>query len=361
MKLLALSVLVSLTALSVACSKNDPAPPAVDLDTGTIEDTGTTRDTAVGDTSVDGTVDSAADATDGAVDAPEIAACPKVFPGDKATPVVYEHGSGELLAGLTWDELTMVWTTNEAGKIVVHYADRTNRDEAFGAAKTLPDSLGPFGEDTVALAADGKSMIFVSADHGTLTRVTRSARGVAFDAPVSTTAFNRITGPGSEGGAAKKLGDLVLSKDGKWLFYTDLNRTAGTTLMLSIQLGDGTWDYPNPIDGKPFEAVGSMRRRPTGVSADKLTLFYYDETTATPLVAFRTPGTALFYETKPYLPVGKRPMPAEACDRVYLTMGALLTPPSPDGGLPDVTLPDVGADGEKPDAASKALTIQHAP
>lgn len=67
----------------------------MDLDTGTIEDTGTTRDTAVGDTSVDGTVDSAADATDGAVDAPEIATCPKVFPGDKATPVVYEHGSGE--------------------------------------------------------------------------------------------------------------------------------------------------------------------------------------------------------------------------------------------------------------------------
>lgn len=358
MKLLVLSACALVTAGTlVACSKNDPAPPPVESDTGVVEDTGTTpRDTSVSDSSTD-VGDTGVDAAD-ATDAPVTAACAKGYSGDKATAVVYEHGTNELLAGLTWDELTMVWTTNEGGKVVVHYADRAGKDDAFGTPKTLPDTLGPFAEDTVALGADGKSMIFVSADHTTLTRVTRSARGVAFDAPTASTAFGRITGPGSEGGAVKKLGDLVLSKDGKWLFYTDLNRTAGTTLMLSIQLTDGTWDYPNPIDGKAFEMVGTARRRPTGVSADKLTLFYYDEAAGSPRVAFRTAGSALFEETYGYAPNGKRPMPAEACDRVYLSLSKL-TPPPLDGGLPDVVPPP--PDGDKPDVAPTALTIQHAP
>ncbi|MBL8722372.1 MAG: hypothetical protein JNL79_40700 [Myxococcales bacterium] len=336
-----------------ACSKAGTAPPVTEIDTGLPVDTGT-RDVAVTDTgSNTAASDGATEAGDGAVDAPIGAKCSKTFVGDKATAVDYAHGPGELLAGLTWDELTMVWTTVEASRVVVHYADRAGRDDAFTAAKTLPDTLGPFAEDSVALAADGKSMLLVSADHTTLTQLSRSARGAAFEAAALTGVFERITGTGSEGGPIKKLGDLVLSKDGQSLFYTDLQRTAGTTLMVSLRLSDGTWDYPNPVDGAPFEMSGSQRRRPTGISADGLTLFFYDEVFGASYLAFRTPGSLLFPETVAFSPTGRRATPTEACDRVYLSMAPPVV--APDSGPPDAT-------GEVGDARPPAaLTIHHAP
>ncbi|MBL8717173.1 MAG: hypothetical protein JNL79_14400 [Myxococcales bacterium] len=348
-----IAVLGSCCIAFAACARNDPAPPVTEIDTGLAVDTGT-RDGAVADVGPDsGAVDGATDAGgDGTVDAPISVKCPKTFVGDKATVIEYAHGPGELLAGLTWDELTMVWTTSEASKIVVHYADRGSRDEPFATAKTLPDTSGPYAEDSVALAADGRTMIVVSSDHTTLTQLSRSARGVAFEATPSS-AFGRITGPGSEGGGTKQLGDLVLSKDGKWLFYTDLGRAAGTTLMVSVLLSDGTWDFPNPVDGTALEMAGTARRRPTGISADSLTLFFYDEVFGASYLAFRTPGSLLFPETVPFSPTGRRARPNEACDRVYLSM----TPPiaAPDGGSTDAA-PEVG-DARPP----SALAIHHAP
>lgn len=337
-------------ALAVGCARKDLAPP-VQVDDGGQLDAGPTdvaiRDTGAVDAPGDG---EAGDASDGASDVPAKALCPKTFVGDAATPVGLLHGPGELLAGLTWDELTMVWTTVEGSKVQVHYADRGTRDAAFTSDKTLTDTLGPFGEDTVGLASDGLSMIVVSADHTTLTRFVRSARGSSFEPAAASSAFERITRVGSEGGAAKRLGDLVLSEDGQWLFYTDLNRTAGTTMMASVRLADGTWDHPNPIDGAAFEISGASRRRPSGISADSQALFFYDEVFGATYVAFRTPGTLLFSEVAPFSPTGRRAMPNRACDRVYLSMA----PPAP---VPDAGLVDAATDSRPP----ATLAIHHAP
>src|SRR6185369_8361893 len=95
---------------------------------------------------------------------------------------------------------------------------------------------------------------------------------------------------GVEGGAGRTLTDLVLSRDGKKLFFTDLDRKVGTTILVSTKLSDGRWDSPSAVESPSFNINSSgQRKRPTGFSADGRTLFYYDEVTETANVAFTTP------------------------------------------------------------------------
>ena len=351
----------------VACSKSQAPAPIEDFDTGTGSDTGradtgtapdTGKPTDGGKDATDGATDGGGDdatdggASDGGDGSVALPACPKGYVDGPTTAVVYPNaGKGaDKLQAITWDELTMAWTTNAAGTVTIHYSDRAKRDDAFTTDSTLSSTLGPFPEDKVAITADGLTMFFLSADHKILRAISRTGRGVAFDtSTVDAKPFERITGPGSEGGATKQLGDLVLSRDGKWLFYTDMLRTAGSSVMLSLRLFDGSWDYPNPIDDSALQISGGKRRHPTGFSGDQLSLFYYDDVTSNPMVAQRTPGSALFYDFLIFEPTGFGPMPAEKCDRVYLTRTL----------LPD---PDAGTDARDDTGSSSLPTvIVHAP
>ena len=331
------TITLALSCSSAACSNSSSGPSGgeFNFDAGPLPDT--TRDTAPFDSgsppdttaTSDGKADGADAAVDGTVgidtappDTGPPPLCPTGFSDTPGTAVDYTHGEGELLAALTWDELTMAWTTNVAGVITVHYSDRATKDGAFVTDFTLPSTLGPFPDDKVTFTADGLTMLFMSEDQQTVHQITRASRGVVFDpSTLTSAAFTRITGPSTEGGGGmKKLADLVLSKDGKWLFYTNLNRSSGTTIMLSVQLGDGSWDYPNPVDATRLEMDSGFRRRPTGISGDKRTLFYYDEASEAPYVAFRVWDTAVFNKFYGYAPTGRRPIPVDSCDRVYLSV-----------------------------------------
>jgi hypothetical protein len=267
------------------------------------------------------------------IDSGPPAACAKSYSDVTPTAVTYPGPKeNTILAAITWDELTMAWTTVVSGKVVVHYADRATRDAAFTSELTLPDTLGPFADDKVALYADGRTMMFVSADHKTIRQVTRTARGVAFDSTTATsTPFALITGTGGEGGAAKQVADLTISKDGKWLFYTDLLVTSGSSIRLSIKLADGTWDAPNVVTATRLEMDGTLRRRPTGLSSDKRTLFFLDESLNATFLAFRPESSLNFNEFYGYSPSGAHAMPSDGCDRVYLDIEAPVA--KPDGGL----------------------------
>ncbi|MGZ3421044.1 MAG: hypothetical protein ACXVEF_11280 [Polyangiales bacterium] len=315
----------------------DGASPDGSSEDGTSGD-GTVADGTVGDgASTDGASADGVVVTDsGSTEAAAPPLCPSAYSDGPATSVTFPGPTdGALLAAITWDELTMVWTTTSGSTVSVHYADRASRDAAFTTDHLLPASLGPFAEDKVGLSADGLLLMFTSADHKTLRQITRGSRTATFDeATVTGSPFTRISGAGGEGGPAKQLSDLVLSKDGNWLFYTDLLRTSGPSIMLSIKLGDGTWDFPNPITASSLSIDTGRRRRPTGISSDSRTLFYFDEVSEATYVAFRYPGTALFTEFYAYAPTGSRAMPADVCDRVYLDMEVA---DKPDGGTLTVT------------------------
>lgn len=362
----------------MACSSGDhPANPSID---GGGDDTSTGSDSAGADGTVvdgggkDATTDAGKDATsDGgdagtdattdattdsiAVDVTPIDTGPEVWPSDAPTfdalaptvcatdwpwtvtpvAVTYPHAAGgELLAAVTWDEQTMAWTTADGGTVVVHYADRAGRDDAFGSDRTLPTSLGPFVAEKVALSADGLRMIFTSADHLTITQISRPTRADAFDPATATSApFGRLMA--SEGSDPHAVADLVLSRDERTLIFTDLGITSGASIRMSTHLGDGTWDAPRTIDAASLRMVGTLRRRPSGLSADGRTLFYFDENSRGPKIAVRALGSADFTAFYDINPIGFRPMPTETCDRLYMSVEA-----------------DV-------DAATPPLTIIHAP
>ncbi len=355
---------IALSALLLACSSTDhpPSNPIFDSsadDTSSAADgstdgtVGDARDGGGKDATTDAHTDGASDggdaggdgsATDSTVkdsgkfdsgpdvypsDAPTFDAlgptvCPTDFPfGVTAVAVTYPHASSgdELLAALTWDELTMAWTTGTPGSVVVHYADRATRDAAFTTDRTLPTSLGPFPLEKVALTPDGLKLYYTSADRLKVFQVSRPTRADAFDPTTATTApFVRIMS--SEASTPRPLGDLVISRDERTLIYTDFSVTSGASIMISGRSGDGTWAGPSVVDASALLMVGTARRRPSGLSIDGRTLFYFDEDDRGPKIATRALGSSdftLFYDINP---VGQRPMPAEVCDRLYISVAS---------------------------------------
>ena len=341
------------SATLAACGSSDKTPGNGEFDVGVLPDTnsadGTRADTTTGGDTAGTDGGDAADVGDAPTDtfipfdtaphdggtdtwvsdvdalAPPV--CPTDFPfGVTPVAVTYPHSAGgDLLAAITWDERTMVWTTNAGGTVTVNYGDRAGRDDAFTTVHTLATSLGPFGEDKVALSADGLTMMFPSVDHKKLTQVSRASRSAEFDAATATTLpFNRISG-GGEGTTPRLASDLVLSKDGRTLFFTDLTPTSGVSIFFSDNLGDGTWGSPAGADASHLLiATGGARRRPSGLSSDGRTLFYFDEYVRGPKSAFRKLGAPDFTEFYDVNPIGVRVMPTDACDRLYLSIETTL-------------------------------------
>jgi hypothetical protein len=361
---LSLASFVAIVFAALAgCSTNesDLGPGEVRIDVGPFPDVG--HDAASSDSlaldaldaaSPDGAdgggkLDAFADGTIDAVDAdagrPPI--CPTTFPSATTTAVTYPRAvRGELLAAITWDERTMAWTTGAGAVTSVHYADRASADAAFTDEHVLPTTLGPFPDDKVALSADGLTMIFLSADRHAIHQVKRTSRAAEFDPSTVTSApFGKLTGKDGEGGVTAAVGDLVLSKDGKWLLYTDLGRTTGASIMLSVLLSDGTWDAPTPITALQLAIASGQHRRPTGLSSDARSLFFFDEVTGTVNVALHAAGTASFTEFHPLAVSGMRPMPSDACNRLYLSIE--------DDSADDAGPPD--------SATAPTFTIVHAP
>jgi hypothetical protein len=86
--------------------------------------------------------------------------------------------------------------------------------------------------------------------------------------------------------------------------------------------GDTTpWSQGRDLLETQFSApdLSGTRRRPTGISADDLTLFYYDMTTSTEIAAFRSdPLVNNTYTT--FVTLGaayENAMPTTSCTRIY--------------------------------------------
>ncbi len=314
------------------------APPATDLSPG---DDATT-DASVGDdatTTVDasapldargavdasGSVDVSAEASDVAV--AEVAPippplCAKSYSMLTATPVDVPASSDDaLLAAMTWDERTLAWVTTTAGVTAVHYADRASPSDAFLTVMDLPDSLGPYAPEKVALGADGLTLLFPTADHKSIVQVRRPSRGASFDPSTATTApFAAIVAAPKESPTAPMPADLVLSEDGTSLYFTDLSLTSGVTIRVSRLAPDRTWGAGARITGAELDITMGQRRRPTGLSSDGRTLFIYDEFTASPALMFGPPGGLDFPERYTFVPTGPNAMPNADCSRVYLSV-----------------------------------------
>jgi hypothetical protein len=217
-----------------------------------------------------------------------------------------EAGASDPLIAVTPDELTIVWFSSSS-VLVPYYADRASADDDFG------DPVAAGVDGVVAVSPDGLRLIVRTGD-STLEEATRAARGDAFGEP--TVGDFAALNAALEDEALSYVG-VAVSPDDRTLYYSVMSRE-GTDypLHVSVRTGTGAWPVGEVIDACEFEAINGFGVRPSAVSSDGLTLFYWDSLRVQARAAFRETvnGPFVWFED-----LGQRvaPQPNTACDRLY--------------------------------------------
>jgi hypothetical protein len=267
----------------------------------------------------DGSVDGGADAPfvpDASICSPKTTWAAGTLVPNVSTAQADRFGS------VTPDELTIAWM-NTAGTVL--YADRATTTDPFGAPMTL---TGTIALDRVALSADGLTLIVVRSDRLIFAQVTRTARGTAFGTTLDTKPFasldplsSGIEDGGDAGGGS--FADPVLSSDGHFLYYSVLGGSA-TTMAESYRSGAPPWTNPfakgRILTTAELTGVSNKLRRPTGLSPDNRTLFYWDEVDGVEKMGFRDDailaghnGYTVFVNVGAYAGA----QPTTTCNRIY--------------------------------------------
>lgn len=219
----------------------------------------------------------------------------------------------DVLGAVTPDELSIVWTTSG----VVQYADRASLDAEFSAAQMIPASGEYFAQ--VTLSPDGLEFVGVRLDGTGFGVLTRAARGDAFAGLPDETPFEALYGAPAANYSNGPFGDPVFSADGAHLFYSalELDSNASATIYDARDAG-GIWPWGTPLSGAFLYSEGGAFRRPTAVSSDLRTLFYWDELAGEARASFRPRLDAAFSGWES-LGMRRNATPNRACDRLYYT------------------------------------------
>jgi len=307
-------VLLTLTsivgALVLACGDDSAVP-----DSGS--------DATNDGTSNDGkTSDSTTEAGDAGADAaPPV--CSPTMMWNTPQLLSVSTAQSDYFGSVTSDELSIAWMTT-AGSVL--YADRTVATSPFNTPQTLTANVAL---DRVSLTSDGLTLIVVLADRSSLAQTTRGTRTAAFSTTLDTTPYAQLdptvtendTGTGPVHGS---FADPMLSPDGQFLYYSQYGVTTYTMNESYRMNGDTTpWTQGANLTESALVAPDTTgtRRRPTGMSADDLTLFFYDETTNIERAGFRAdPLNNNTYTT--FIDLGaayENAMPTANCSRIYFS------------------------------------------
>ncbi len=252
--------------------------------------------------------------------------CPDVTPGaPSVTPLCdpdADWGEGELvlsdpqgldvLLALTSDELTVAWRYQDSFSPTLWVADRETLTGEFGEPQAVNDPAAT-GAYQIALGPTRLRLLVVAG--GEFVEFVRATLEAPFE----------FAGPGhfgainaDAGAQARTLGDPVLADDDETLFYS-LNAplgSDGTSLHVSKRTGAGDFPVGTVVDACELNQLSSGARRPTGLSKDLLTLFYYDEPRVKMRAAWR-PSLDRPFDRFVDLPFHSAVMPNAACDRLY--------------------------------------------
>jgi len=215
---------------------------------------------------------------------------------------------------ITPDELTVAWATSPNGVITIQYADRTARDASFGAPKSF---VGQFALDRAALSSDGLRLVLVNADRRGFTEYTRASRDDDFGTP-SMAPFAALQDYAQHTMlAANAFADPLLDPDDKAFLYSEYGGGSVDTIQRARRLFSGDpWSVGSPLVATELEASGAQRCRPTGLSADGRTLFFWDERLGKERAGFFAYSTDSFSS---FLDVGQLidAQPNADCTRLY--------------------------------------------
>ena len=228
----------------------------------------------------------------------------------------------DVLGSITPGELTIAWMSMKGDTPTLYYADRDSPEGAFYPAGNLSLGQTYYAAERPALSADGTRIIVVRTDRRGFGEYTRTSRFATFTNTPSEASFAAINNQGTMLLANQYFGDPVLSSD-DLTFYYSLHHPLSVTTILSV--GRATpfvpWLTGSPVLGEPLRASCGRRKRPTGISTDQLTLFYWDEISGSERATFRSAIDAPFVGA---VDLGARAQaqPNAACNRLYFSAPA---------------------------------------
>jgi hypothetical protein len=259
------------------------------------------------------------DAADASIDLgpPPIASCVRGATWGAGTSLSVSTASDDWMGAITPDELTIAWVSVNGSSVSVLYADRPSISSAFGAPGQLPAATGYYASPKVGMSPDGLRLIVVKSDNTAFAVATRTSRAGAFGLPASAE-FDAINGAIANAETTSYLADPVIGASDRSLYFSVYGANATLTLFESTRTDSSAW--PGGVwlvaNGGAFAASGSMLRHPTGVSADDLTLLYWDDVAATEMAAWR-PFTSQPFDHFETLGALKGAAPNAACDKLY--------------------------------------------
>jgi hypothetical protein len=233
-------------------------------------------------------------------------------------PVAATNAADPSFVSVTPSELTLLWREAPSSVPVYFLADRAATSDAFGEAQEL--SLA----NVLGVSPDGLRLTVASGDGGLL-EATRSERGDSFG-DAAPGAYSLLDADALAHHLI--LSDVAISPDDHRLYYSAWSLDDPTPYPLRVATRSGTEPWPPGVtlEGCELKAYGAFGPRPTAVSSDGLTLFYFDAARGTSRAAFRTTiGANFTWFTD--LPGVLRPQPNATCDHLYY---------SPSSGAPQL-------------------------
>ncbi len=218
----------------------------------------------------------------------------------------------DVLDAITPDELTIAWTQGAGGTATVDYADRTSTSSSFNSPQKF--AAATYTADRVALSPDGLTLVIVNDDAKGFSELTRAARGDAFGSP-ALGSFGNINADTPVGGS---VGDPVIDSSNTAFYFSVYGTTSTKTIYRSLRLmPTDPWGNGGVLNvAAGLQTSGSSRRRPSGISSDGRTLFFFDQVTSSERAAWVNETTGQFDS---FADLGSRlwAAPATSCSTLY--------------------------------------------
>ncbi len=197
------------------------------------------------------------------------------------------------LVTVTNDELTVAWVVDAGGgQGTVFYADRASTSAPFGTAQQLMAAPAGgdsyyvdgalvtdggddyFAFDRVALSSDGLRLVGVAIGGLHMAEYDRPTRTAGFSATSLESNYSDLT---TALMAGEKLGDPVLAPGGGEFVYSRYGLSPSVTVYDSHLISGQTWPPGSGEETTALEGANGHRKHPTAMTADRLTLFVWDD------------------------------------------------------------------------------------
>jgi hypothetical protein len=212
-------------------------------------------------------------------------------------------------SGISGDALSVAFTSTHGDAYV---ADRDSPTGAFGDPAQINASVS-LAADRVGFSPTGMSVVAVSADRHAFVGFERPSRADVWT-QTSALEFTQVRAV-LEGDAA--LSNPVLGADKRTLFFLVEAGGKATLYESRWDMSHGFWGAASSVSADALQNPDTSHlRRPTGSSADGLTLFFFDESRTIERGAWRNRTTSPFTFISD-LGSFDEAAPTTACDTLY--------------------------------------------